>query len=305
MTAAQPGPAGEARQALAAGLVCYLLWGVFPILFMAIGRAGASPWEIVGERAVWSAPCALVLALAAGQGRETLAALRTPRTLGALLLSALLIGSNWLVFVWAVSSRRNLEASLGYYINPLFNMAVGAVFFRERINRVGYAAMALAGVGVALQAAALGRPPWVSLVLAASFCAYGAIRKRAAAPAQAGLLVECLFMLAPGGAYVAWLAAHHAGLAASGPAGAALLALTGPATVIPLALFSWSARRLAFSTVGFIQFVSPTLGFLTGLATGEPLTPLGVVSFVFIWAGAAVFAAGALRAARRLQRAGA
>lgn len=301
MTAAQPAAAGEARQALAAGLVCYLAWGLMPLLFMAMGRAGASAWEIVGERALWSAPCALVLVLAARQGREALEALRSPRTLGALFLSAVLIGSNWSVFVWAVANHRNLEASLGYYINPLFNMAVGAVLFRERINRVGYAAVALSGVGVALQTAALGRPPWVSLYLAASFCAYGVIRKRAPVSAQAGLLIECLFMLVPGAAFVAWLAARHAGLAASSFSGAATMALAGPATVIPLALFSWSARRLAFSTIGFIQFLSPTLGFLTGIATGEPLTSLRIASFAFIWSGAAVFAFGAVRAARRLQ----
>jgi chloramphenicol-sensitive protein RarD len=223
--------------------------------------------------------------------------------LGLLALSTILLTVNWTGYVWAVNNGRNIEASLGYYILPLFNMAAGALLFDERIDRVGALAMGLAGLGVALQTLALGHPPLIALVLAVSFGAYGLIRKRVDASAQTGLLIECLVMAGPGIAYAIWL--HHAGGGIFGRslAGSLLMAAAGPSTVAPLALFAWAARRLRFSTLGFLQFIGPTMGFFVGIATGESLTPLGAVSFVFIWAGAAVFAVGAWRAMRRLQSA--
>ena len=294
---------GQPRQALTAGVFCYLFWGASPLLFMALDRAGASAWEIVGERAMWSAPWAALLVAVAGQGRQALTLLANPRAVGLLALSATSIATGWAVFVWAVNHGHNLEASLGYYINPLMNMAAGAVLFRERINRIGWAAIALAVVGVILQTIALGHPPVIALVLAVTFWIYGLIRKQIAADAQAGLLVECLLMAGPGLAYVLWL--HHAGGGVFGRSlgGSLLMATVGPATVIPLALFSWTTRRLPLSTIAFLQFISPTVGFAIGLATGETLTPLRVLSFGCIWAGAAMFAVGAWRASRRLQSA--
>lgn len=292
-------PGGPSRQALAAGVVCYLLWGFMPVLFIVMGRAGASPWEILAQRTIWSAPLAGLLVLAARQGREVLGILRNPRLLGWLALSTLLIGANWTVFVWAVNNGHNLEAALGYYINPLLNMAAGAVVFRERIDRTGRAAIALAAIGVAIQTVALGRPPLISLALAGAFCGYGLIRKRIAASAQAGLFVECLLLVGPGLAYAVWLHGHGGGLFGRSPGDSLLLSLAGPMTVVPLALFSWAARRLPFSTVGFLQFISPTIGFLTGLETGERMTAILALSFAFIWIGAATFAYGAWRAGRR------
>ena len=161
--------------------------------------------------------------------------------------------------------------------------------------------MGLAAVGVAIQTLALGHPPVIALLLALSFCAYGVIRRRVDASAQVGLLVECVLLMIPGVAYTVWLARHGGGLAGASPGGSLLMALNGPTTVAPLALFAWTARRLPFSVLGFLQFIGPTLGFATGLVTGERLSALGQVSFVFIWAGAAVFAYGAWRANRTLQ----
>ena len=292
-------PGGSSRQALAAGIGCYLLWGFMPILFITMGRAGASPWEILAQRTIWSAPLAAILVLVAHQSREVVAIFARPKVLGWLALSAALIAGNWTVFVWAVNNGHNLEASLGYYINPLLNMAVGAAVFRERIDRIGAAAIALAAAGVAIQAVALGRPPLIPLALAGAFCGYGLIRKRVDASAQAGLFVETLLLFGPGLGYAAWLHAHGAGLFGRSLGDSLLLATAGPMTVFPLALFAWAARRLPFSTIGFLQFVSPTIGFVTGLETGEGLTPLLGVSFAFIWVGAAVFAYGAWRAGRR------
>jgi chloramphenicol-sensitive protein RarD len=162
-------PGGEARLALGAGIGCYLIWGFVPLVFQAINRLGVGPWEILAHRIVWSIPAAALFVLLARQGRQVAEVLRKPRTLAWLFLSSLLIAANWVVFIWAVTSGKLLEASLGYYINPLVTMAAGALIFRERIGRIGMAAIVLALVGVAIQAAALGQLPWVSLVLAFSF----------------------------------------------------------------------------------------------------------------------------------------
>jgi chloramphenicol-sensitive protein RarD len=272
-----------------------------PALFIAMGRAGASPWEILAQRTIWSAPLAAIIVVFSRQLPEVRAIFGRPRVLGWLALSTCLIAGNWTVFVWAVTGGRNLEASLGYFINPLLNMAVGALLFRERIDWVGWTAIGLAAAGVGLQTVALGHPPLISLALAGAFCAYGVIRKRVDASAQAGLLVECLLLFTPGLVYAVWLHGQGGGLFGHGLGGSLLLSMAGPMTVFPLALFAWAARRLPFSTVGFLQFIGPTMGFVTGLETGETLTPLTAVSFVLIWIGAALFALGAWRAGRRLR----
>ncbi|MGA0602321.1 EamA family transporter RarD [Caulobacter sp. KR2-114] len=303
MTGAAAAPDGNtSRQALAAGIGCYIFWGLLPALFMLMNHAGATPWEILGERTLWAAPWSAGLVILARHQGEVRRVLREPRTLGLLTVSALLIGINWSTYVWAVGNGRTLDAALGYYIIPLFNMAVGAMMFRERIDRFGLVAIALAAVGVAVQTVAVGKLPLISLVLAISFGGYGVIRKQVRAEAQTGLFVECVLMSIPGLIYVVWL--HHAGggIAWRGVGPTLLMAVTGPATVVPLALFAWAARRLPLSTVGFLQFIGPTMSFFVGLYAGEPMTPLRALSFVFIWAGAAAFALGAWRAGRRLAR---
>src|SRR4051812_43218555 len=205
MTSSAPG--GESRLATGAGIGCYLIWGFVPLVFQAIGRMGVGPWEILAHRILWSLPTAGLIVLLAGQGPQFLKVMRQPRVLGWLAVSSLMIAINWSVFIWAVNSGHLLESSLGYYITPLVNMAAGAVLFRERIDRLGYAAMGLAALGVAVQAVALGGLPTVSLVLAFSFGLYGIVRKRVAADAQTGFLVECLVVGLPGLAYVLWLSA--------------------------------------------------------------------------------------------------
>lgn len=305
MTTSNAGPASPlvgSGRALAAGAGCYLIWGVVPLVFQTMGHLGISHWEILAHRTVWAVPVALVFVLLARQGGEVLAAFRQPRTLAWLAFSALLIAANWAIYIWAVNSGRVLEASLGYYITPLIGMAAGALLFHERIDRVGAIAIALAALGVALQALAIGRIPVVALALAFSFGGYGIVRKRVAASAQTGFLIECLMLAGPGLAYVLWLQRHgvgHFGL--SLPATAWMLAC-GPVTAVPLVMFAWAARRIRLSTLGFLQFISPTIGFGIGLAQGEAFTPLRAVSFAVIWSGAAVFAYGAWRRARWVTR---
>jgi chloramphenicol-sensitive protein RarD len=302
LTAAAPAAApthADSRAALIASVVNNLLWGAAPLLFIALGRAGANSWEIVAHRALWAAPWAGLLVLIAGQGAQVRRALGQPRTLGLLLLSALSISTSWSLYVWAVNHGHNLECSLGYYINPLMNMAAGAILFRERIDRFGALAIALAAIGVAVQTAALGHAPVIALILAATFWAYGLIRRQVNVDAQAGLLIECLFMAGPGLAGAIWIHGMGIGLFGRAPETSLLMSLLGPVTVFPLALFAWTARRLSFATMGFLRFLSPTVGFCIGLSMGESLTPLRLASFAFIWAGLAAFAFGAWRASRR------
>jgi len=296
MTARPPGE----RSALAAGLLCYICWGLLPLLLRAAGEAGASAWEIVAWRTVWSVPFALALVAATGRLRPMRAAVMGRHALPLLTLSAALIAVNWTVYVYAVDTHRTLQASLGYYINPLFNVAVGALMFREKMDRLGWLAVALAVAGVVIQTVAVGGLPWISLSLAVSFCAYGVVRKKVAVDAQTGLLVECLLLMWPAAAYLIWLAPM--GTMAFGTTMKAdlLLAAGGVATVVPLAAFAYSARRLPLTTIGFLQFLGPTIQFfVAAFAFGETLTTLRLVSFVFIWAGAAVFVYGAWAASRR------
>ncbi len=187
------------RRGIAAGLACYTFWGLMPLLFHAAARLGAGPFEIVAWRAIWSLPLAALLVFMFGRVRRPAGARRQARaTIRVLLLSSVLIATNWTVYVWAVNNGHTLSASLGYYINPLLNMMAGAMLFGERIDRTGYVAIGLATAGVIVQGLALGEFPWRQLLLgASSFCAYGVVRKQASADAQTGLLVECVVLIVP------------------------------------------------------------------------------------------------------------
>lgn len=300
----QPAGGGEpARAALIAGVACYAIWGFIPLAFQQMGQVGADAWEIMGHRAVWGALGAALLVLAARQGRQALGVLRQPRVFGWLVLSTLLIAVNWTTYVLAVNGGRTLDASLGYYLNPLLNMAAGAWLFRERISGLGLAAIALAGIGVVLQTAALGHLPWVSLILAFTFCAYGVIRKRVAVDAQTGLFFECLLLAGPGLAWLIWLAQTGQGHFTDSASSMFWLVFAGPVTVIPMALFAWAARRMPLSTMGFLQFLAPTIVFVIGVSQGEPFGWLRGLSFGFIWLGVAVFVIAAVTRARAARRA--
>ena len=289
----------EGRPALLAGLGAYGIWGFLPLYFHLLGGLGIQTDEMIAHRTLWSVFWALGLVWLSRHIPEMRRVLTEPRTLGLLALSTLAIFVNWTIYVVAVDTNRVIEASLGYYINPLLNMAVGTLFFRERMPLTGKLAIVLATIGVAVQTWALGHLPLISLGLGISFCAYGVIRKQVKADAQTGLFIECLFLALPGLAYVLWLQSTGAGHFTDRPTIALLLLAAGPATVVPLALFAWSARRLSLTALGFLQFVAPTLQFFVGLALGEAFTPLRAASFAFIWAGVAVFAWGAWRMSRR------
>jgi chloramphenicol-sensitive protein RarD len=286
-------PSSQDRRPLLAALFCFGLWGVFPLLFQAMAQAGATPWEMLAWRTVAAVPLALVLVLATGEGRAFVEIFRQPQRMAALSGSATLIAVNWGVYIWAVNDHHTLSASLGYYINPLMNVAASALLFGDRLKGAALAAVGLAAVGVVVQAIAVGEPPWVSLILAASFCAYAVVRKKAAVEAQTGLLFECLLVAAPAVIWLIWF--NPEGSFGRRLDTSVLLLLGGPATVAPLFLFAYSARRLRLSALAFIQFIAPTLMFVIGAVQGEALNALRLASFAFIWAGVAVFAWDAWR----------
>jgi len=288
----------EGRTALIAGVGCYLLWGFLPLYFHLLSILGVGSWEMIAHRTLWAAPWAFLAVLLARQGGQVLAVLRQPRTLAILALSTTAIFINWSIYVFAVNANHVIEASLGYYINPLMNMAAGALLFRERISREGAIAIGLAVVGVAIQTAALGHLPVISLGVALSFCLYAILRKQVKADAQTGLFIECAYLAVPGLVYVLHLQATGVGHFGTTAQVTTLLMLAGPATVVPLALFAWSARRMPLSAMGFLQFIAPTIQFLIGVALGEAFTPLRALSFGFIWLGVAVFAYGAWKRTR-------
>ena len=291
MTTDTPNP----RLPVLLAVLCYFIWGIVPLFYAPIHAFGGGAIEIIAHRSVWAFVWAGGLVFATRQWPDVKAALTKPYMRWMLLVTSLLVATNWGVYVWAVTNGHTIESALGYYLNPLLNMAAGAMLFRERIDTWGKAAIGLAVVGVAIQAAAIGQVPWVALILAGTFGSYGILRKQLHVPALAGLFIETAYLFLPALIYIVWFETTGQGHFLKAPMNAFWFLLTGPVTVLPLVLFAFAARRLPLSTLGFIQFIGPTLTFLIGLMQGEPFSTLRAVSFVFIWLGALVFAFGAWR----------
>jgi chloramphenicol-sensitive protein RarD len=275
------------------------IWGLYPLYLRRI--ASVPPLEVVLHRSAWSLVLLLVV-LAVLRRWSWLAGMRRqPRQLALFLCSALLLSANWLVYIYAVVSGQVLEASLGYFINPLVSVLLAVLVLRERLRPVQWLAVALAALGVLWMTLQTGRLPWVALVLACSFGVYGLLRKTARLGALEGLTLETL-LLAP--VVVPWLLVLTlSGQGAMARGDAALtgwLLLSGPLTALPLLFFSAAARRLPLATVGLVQYLSPTLQFLLGVwVFHEPLQPARLQGFVLIWAGLALYSADALRRTSR------
>jgi chloramphenicol-sensitive protein RarD len=291
--------AGEDRQGVLYGLAAYGMWGLVPIYFKAV--AGVPPLEVLAHRVVWSVVILLVVLIVQQQLRAALAAFADPKTRRVLAATTVLIAVNWFVFIWAVANDHVLEASLGYFINPLVNVLLGLVFLRERLSRPAMAAVALAVVGVAIQTALTGRLPMVSLVLAVSFGFYGLLRKTATAGAVVGLAVETVMLLPAALAWLGWQALRGQMSFLGGAGGLDLLLVAaGAVTAVPLLAFTAAARRLRLSTMGFLQYLAPTGHFLLAvLAYDEPFDRSRLLAFAFIWTALVVFTADRWRTARR------
>ncbi|MDH1338707.1 EamA family transporter RarD [Ectopseudomonas oleovorans] len=271
------------------GIIAYVVWGLFPLYFKAM--AAVPSVEIIVHRVLWSALFGTILLILwkhPGWWRE----LRdNPKRLAILTVSGLLIASNWLVYVWAVNSGRMLEASLGYYINPLINVLLGMLLLGERLRRLQWVAVGLATVGVLQQLWQVGSLPWVSLFLALTFGFYGLIRKKAPVAALPGLVMETWLLLPVA---LIWLFLHPAAVSSQvafwGTSEALWLIAAGPVTLIPLLCFNAAARHLPYTALGFLQYIAPTLVMLLAvLVYGETLEASKLLAFVFIWAGLVVY----------------
>jgi len=278
------------------GAGAYILWGLLPLYLKLL--TGVPAVQVLAHRVVWSLLLLAIVVVVLGRLRTVRAAARG-RTLALLAISATLIAINWLTYIWAVQHAHVLEASLGYFINPLVNVALGVAVLGERVSRVQRVAVGIAAAGVAVMALSGGGAIWISLVLAVSFGLYGLIRKVAAIDALGGLTIETL-LLAPL-SLVVLAYAGAAGNAAFGQERSVdlLLILAGPVTAAPLLLFAAAARRLTLATLGLLQYLGPTLQFAEAvLIFGEPLRPVHVVTFAAIWTGCALYAWDAWRRSR-------
>lgn len=281
-------PPKHDRTGLFAALGAYLIWGLLPLYLILV--ASVPPFEFVGWRIIWTLPICLAIALARRQWPELKTAIGNPRTIAWLSLSAALIAVNWVVYIWAIQNGQVYAASLGYYINPLINVLLGTMLLGERLSRPQWVAVAIAAIGVALLAAGAVTTLWISLTLALSFGTYGLIRKRLDVGSVPGLTIESALLLLPS-AGVAWYYAQTQGSSfAVSPQLTLLIMAGGALTAFPLLLFAIAARKLPYSTLGFIQFLAPSIVFILGLTVfGEELKPAQAACFACIWTAAAVF----------------
>lgn len=302
-SASTPPPAADgpnSSSGLTAAIAAFLLWGLFPLYLKPL--SGVPATQIMAHRIVWC--CLLVFGWLAVRGQldAVRRALADPPTRLRLMASACLISVNWLIYVWAVTHEHTVDASLGYFINPLLNVVLGVFVLNERLSRAQWFAVALAAIGVVYLTIVLGRPPWIALALAMSFGFYGLIRKVAAVEAVPGLAAETLLLAPFATAFLLWSQAK--GVGALGHTSATVTALllgSGLATALPLALFAFGARLIPYSTMGLLQYIGPTLQFLIGvLVFHEPFPRARAVGFAVIWAGLAVYAADGLWRNRRL-----
>ncbi|MGP1308795.1 MAG: EamA family transporter RarD [Phycisphaerales bacterium] len=311
-TAAAPS-SGSFRTGLCYGLAAYLSWGLFPIYFKTVAGLGEhdptltqpiSSYELLSHRIVWAIPVLVALIAWKRRWNEVGAIFRSPGTFATLAITASLVAFNWLMYIWAVTSGHIVEASLGYFINPLVNVLYGVVFFKDRLSRMQKIGLALAAAGVLYLTLTEGRPPWISLGLAFSFATYGLLRKRTSARPIPGLLVETIVLLPIAAGYLVWQNIDGSSAFLSGSWRAdALLLVAGAVTITPLVWFVEAAKRLTLSTIGFLQYLAPSGQFLLGVAVyGEPFTLNRAIAFGAIWSALALYSVGLVRSVRARRR---
>ena len=289
----------EHRSGLAYGFAAYLTWGFFPIYLKAVAEAPVA--EVLAHRVAWAFLFLLALSAFTGQMAIARAALRSLKALAVLAGSTVLIAINWGVYIYSVIGNRMLESSLGYYINPLVNVLLGVVILGERLETPVRVAAGLAAFGVISMAVSLGGVPWISVTLAFSFGLYGLLRKLAPVGALTGLFIETLLLVPIAAGFLISLGTQGRGafLNVSRTLDLLLL-LSGPATAVPLLCFAAAARRLPLSTLGFLQYLSPTIQFLLAvLVYREPFDPARLGAFVMIWLALGIFAVHTARRGRK------
>ncbi|WP_166267901.1 EamA family transporter RarD [Marinobacter caseinilyticus] len=287
----------EAAKGVAYGLGAYTMWGCFPLFFALF--EGVPAYEILIHRIIWSSIFLAVVITFLRRWLPVKTALLHPKKLGRVLGCAVLIAINWGIYIYSVETRQVLQASLGYFLTPLVNVALGMLVLREQMARLQGIAVVLAGVGILIQLALLGSAPWISLVLALSFGTYGLLRKQVALDGLSGLFVETLLLLPVGLMALAWLDAAGASHFSAETITTVLLVTSGVVTALPLLAFAGAARRLRLSTVGFLMYINPTMQFLIALLVfHEPLSHVQLASFAMIWTALALYSWSAWRSRR-------
>ncbi len=295
-------PAREVRKGVIFGLAAYFWWGFFPIYFKTVAQI--PPLEVVAHRIFWSLMFLLILVSWTGQWSITRKALICRRTLLTLSCTTLLIAVNWLVFIYAVGRGQVLQSSLGYFITPLVNVLLGFFVLGERLRRLQLVSLLMAVAGVLYLTIQYGSVPWISLVLAGSFGLYGLLRKTANVDSLVGLTVETMLLGPLAFAYIYYLHATGKGAFLAGfQSYNLLLPLAGVLTAIPLLLFNGATRRLRLATIGFLQYITPSMHFLLAVwAYGETFTTIHMTSFTLIWSGLALYSWDAVQSARTVKK---
>ncbi|HEY5819854.1 MAG TPA: EamA family transporter RarD [Mesorhizobium sp.] len=289
----------KARRGFVLALFAYLLWGLLPFYIKAVGHLPIV--EVVAHRIIWSVPIAAGVLIFLGRTADFKRAIRSRKMIGMAALTAAIISINWSVYLWAIIVGRTVEGALGYYINPLVNVVVGALLLGEKLDRWQMAAVALAAVAVSVLTYEVGVLPWISLALAFSFAAYGYFRKTLPIGPSQGFLLEVLILSVPALGYVLWLAATGQGHFATGNLEDTLLLVgCGPITAVPLLLFAFGARLLRFSTIGIMQYIAPTMVFLIAVFVfHEPFGTVQAIAFGLIWAALLIYTWSMFAASRR------
>jgi chloramphenicol-sensitive protein RarD len=279
------------------GVSAYVLWGMFPLYWPLLEPA--SSLEIVSHRAVWTMVFCLIVLYLTKALKSTLATFKRPKVAAKLLTTTILISINWLVYIWATNNGHVVEASLGYYINPLIVIAFGVILLKERMRPLQWAAVSIATIGVLVLTVDYGRLPWVALGLALSWGGYGLIKKQLGLGALEGLAIETLIAIIPYCGYLIFIGAKGEGQFGHGTGLTILLISAGAITAIPLLLFNGSTTRLPFTTIGLLQYITPTIQFSIGVWIRHEAMPTARwVGFIFIWLALTTLAIDLLRSGR-------
>jgi len=278
----------------------FLCWGLFPLYFNAIGAV--PPSEILAHRMLWSLLFLAIVLTARGQWRWLPEVLKKPKVVASFVASSLLLSANWFVYIWAVKNGHVIDASLGYFINPLVNVLLGQIVLKEHLRRGQWLAVAIAASGVLWLTIQAGQLPWIALILGITFGGYGLLRKTAALAALEGLSFETLILFPLAVAYTVWLTVHGQNAFLNAPADTTrwLLVAAGPITAIPLLLFAAGARRIPMAVLGMLQYLSPTIQMLLGLwVFHEAFSAERMAGFVVIWSALVVYMGEGLWTSRR------
>ncbi|TBF34831.1 EamA family transporter RarD [Rhizobium leguminosarum] len=288
----------DSPRGFAFALTAYLLWGFLPIYMKAV--AHISPAEVIAHRIVWSLPLAGIVLIVLGRTQDIRAALSSPRMLAMAALTASLITVNWGTYVWAIGAGHSLDAALGYFINPLFSIFLGAVFLKEKLQPLQIAAIALAALAVAILALDSGGIPWVALTLAVSWGFYALLRKTLPLGPNQGFFLEVLILSGPAVLYILYLEFGGQGhLYRTGLADTTLLLGCGVITAVPLMIYANGAKLLKLSTIGIMQYIAPTMIFLIAVFVfHEPFGTARMIAFSLIWAGLFLYSWSMLKGSR-------